>query len=179
MKWVIGLAVVGLVYAYQSGGTEKLEFINPLIPKYGPVVPMPKAVEQPNPKSKVVFDFTAYPDPKSIHKGFERVAVLLNLSMAQKVEIKQMEIVVVLHGDATKSCLASEAYEQRFGCANPNVELLGELHKHGVKVMVCGQALARQGLPMAEVANNVEIATSALTAIINKQMAGYAYIPMH
>ena len=86
---------------------------------------------------------------------------------------------VVLHGGATKAALSDAAYKNRFGKLNPNTALLRELKSVGVEFLVCGQALTHQGFRVDEVGSEVRVALSAATAIINRQMQGYAYLPLH
>ncbi len=84
---------------------------------------------------------------------------------------------VVLHGDATATALDDAAYKAATGQPHPASDLLAKLAKAGVEVQVCGQSLARKGLSAREVRKDVRIAASAVTAVINRQARGYAYIP--
>lgn len=179
---ILGLAVS--VLAQQPN--EKLVF--PIIPKVGgvvplpngTVVPLPNAAEPPLKGAKVVFDITADAKPADLNKGLERVARLLNLYGSVGFKASDVKIALVLHGEATKSALVDDAYKQRFGTPrNPNLALIAELRKAGVEVFVCGQALAYKGFKKSEVAKGVKVAFAALTVIINKQAAGYSYVPVH
>jgi intracellular sulfur oxidation DsrE/DsrF family protein len=152
----------------------------PLIKGFGGVVSVPQAVEQPRPGMKVVFDATADGPPAEVNKGLDRVARLLNLSGAAGLKATDLDVVVVLHGEATKAVLSDAAYRARFsGEANPNLPLLQQLSQAGVKVQVCGQALHYKGFAASEVAEGVETAAAALTVIIHKQADGYSYVPVH
>ena len=55
---------------------------------------------------------------------------------------------------------------------NPNLPLVEALHAAGVQVLVCGQSLNRNGFPETVIAPHVRIATSAMTAVINRQANG-------
>lgn len=156
---------------------SKLAF--PIIPKHGGVLPRPKAVEQPRAGAKVVFDTTADAKPADVNKGLDRVARLLNLYGVAGLKADDVKITIVLHGEATKSVLSDTAYKARFQVdQNPNLQLIRELQKVGVEVLVCGQALNYKGLPDDEVADGIPIAAAALTVVINKQTGGYSYIPV-
>ena len=88
-------------------------------------------------------------------------------------------MVVVLHGEATKSVLSDEFYQPRFGVErNPNLPLIRELQKVGVELFVCGQALNYKGFPESAVAKDFPIADAALTVTVNRQMDGYGYLPI-
>ena len=155
----------------------KLEF--PIIPKQGGVLPRTKAVEQSRAGAKVIFDATADGKPVDVNKGLDRVARLLNLYGVAGLKAQDIQITIVLHGEATKSVLSDTAYKTRFQVEqNPNLPLIRELQKAGVEVLVCGQALNYKGFPDVEVAHGVSIAAAALTVVINKQMDGYSYIPV-
>ena len=90
-----------------------------------------------------------------------------------------MKIVVVIHGDATKSVLNDDFYKARFQVeGNPNRALIRELKNAGVNVFVCGQALNYKGFPASAVLEDVGIADAALSVIINAQTDGFAYVPV-
>ncbi len=156
----------------------RLEF--PTIPKFGGVVSRTTAAEPPQAGAKTVIDVISDSKPQEVNKGLERVARLLNLYGTVGLQPADVKITVILHGDATKVALQNADYARRYGTAtNPNEPLLTALRSAGVELLVCGQALNYKGIADREVAEGVSIAASALTAIINKQTAGYAYVPIH
>jgi intracellular sulfur oxidation DsrE/DsrF family protein/precorrin-6B methylase 2 len=164
--------------AAQTDGSTPL--VHPIIARYGGVVASPNAVEQPRSGGKVVLDVTADSRPDELNKGLDRVARLLNLYGAAGLQATDIKITVVFHGEATKTILNDAAYRQRFQVErNPNLPLMDELQKAGVEVLVCRQALNYKGIAESEVAAQVQVAAAALTVNINKQQAGYAYIPIH
>ena len=110
--------------------------------------------------------------------GLERVATLLNLAGAFGPSVNT-KVVVVLHGDATAVALDDAAYKAATGQPHPASDLLAKLTKAGVEVQVCGQSLARKGLDARGVRKDVQVAASAVSAVINWQARGYAYIPAH
>ena len=61
---------------------------------------------------------------------------------------------------------------------NPNLQLIDSLKKHGVKILVCGNALADMHFNPAEINPEIGIATSALTTLIMLQNKGYALMRM-
>lgn len=154
----------------------KLEF--PIIPKHGGVLPRPKSVEQPRAVAKVVFDATADAKPADVNKGLDRVARLLNLYGVAGLKTQDVNITIVLHGEATKSVLNDAAYKTLFRVdENPNLPLIRELQKAGVEVYLCGQALNYKGFADGNVANGIPIGADALTVVVNKHSDGYSYIP--
>ena len=55
--------------------------------------------------------------------------------------------------------------------------LLEELSRAGVRVVLCGQTAASRGLPRDGLARPVEVALSAMTALVLLQDEGYRLIP--
>ena len=95
------------------------------------------------------------------------------------MEPAKVDIAVVLHGDTTLAVLKDDAYSSQFKTeGNPNLKCLSELQKVGVKVYVCGQSLIGKGAKPSDVSEQAEVAVSALTALVNLQSDGYAYIPL-
>jgi ubiquinone/menaquinone biosynthesis C-methylase UbiE/intracellular sulfur oxidation DsrE/DsrF family protein len=159
----------------ETPGLASLEF--PVIAGYGGVVPIKNAAEPPRAGASVVFDVTAGGEPAAVNKGLERAARLLNLYGAAGRTASDVQLTVVLHGEATKAVLADEFYAARFQAAtNPNLPLIDLLHAAGVQILVCGQALNRHGFPDSTIAPHVKIAASAMTAVINRQSNGYSVV---
>jgi len=146
---------------------------------YGKVYPYPEAAIQPSPKRdyKVLFDITKAADSADkVNSGLDHVARLLNLFALARVSTDRLKIVVVVHGSATPLALKDDAYQKLYQIRNPNSELIGLLQSVNVKFYICGQALAEKNLTPASVNPKVTLAISALTALINYQLDGYALI---
>jgi ubiquinone/menaquinone biosynthesis C-methylase UbiE/intracellular sulfur oxidation DsrE/DsrF family protein len=152
--------------------------VTPVVPGYGAVVPYPDAPEQPLKGTKIVFDVTgvgkdaAQPLPALI-----RVATLLNLAGASGLKPTDLEIVVVLHGEATSAALDDSAYKELTGRDHPHTDVMKKLKGAGVKFLVCGQSMARKGYDPKRVRSEVTVASAAVTAVANLQARGFAYIP--
>lgn len=160
-----------------AGKQSTLQF--PIVEKSGGVVPMPSAAEQPLKGARVVFDVTVGGKDAEVNAGLERVARLFNLYGAAGHKASDVKVAVVLHGEATRAALSDAAYRARYGRANPNLPLLRVLKKAGAEVFVCGQALSYKGFKQAEVDAAVPPALSALNVVVNRQSAGYCYVPAH
>jgi intracellular sulfur oxidation DsrE/DsrF family protein len=171
----LALATVG---AHGQPPPGKTGLVYPLVPGHGGVVLLPRAAEQPRKGAKAVFDITADAEPGEVNKGLEQVARLLNLYGAAGLKAGDVKIAAVCHGAADKAVLSDAAYLARFKlAANPNLPLIRDLKKAGVEVFVCGQSLHDLGFKTEEVAEEVPVADSAMLVLVNKQAAGYAYIP--
>ncbi|MFO0806193.1 MAG: methyltransferase domain-containing protein [Gemmataceae bacterium] len=152
--------------------------VAPVIPGYGAVVPLPDATEAPAKGSKVVFDVTGVAkEPGQPLLGLSRAATFLNLAGSAGLKASDLEIVIVLHGDAASAALDDGAYKELTGADHPHADAMKKLKNAGVKLLVCGQSLARKGYDPKRVRGEVSIAASAVTAVVNLQARGFAYVP--
>jgi intracellular sulfur oxidation DsrE/DsrF family protein len=158
----------------------KPQFQFPTIAHYGGVVALPQAAEPPRAGAQVVFDIVGEGKPDEVHPGLERVARYLNLHGLAGHGARDRKVALVLHGQATPAALRDEAYARKTKVAkNPNGQLLRQLKAAGVELFVCGQSLARSGFPAGQAAPELTVAVSAMTVAVNKQLDGYAYLPVH
>lgn len=147
-----------------------------LISGVGAVDELTGAPEGPRPGGRIVFDVAAPSKPGEINPGLERAARLLNLYGAKGLTADDVRITVVLHGDAALAALVEKAPEATDANQNVNLPLIAELNGLGVEIFVCGQTLARKQIPHAEIGEGVVIATSAMTALMNRQNDGFAVL---
>ncbi len=155
------------------------KFTNPLIEKYGSVVNLPRAKQQPRDGSRIVVDVTQGGEPDALNPAIEKVARFTNIYRGAGAKPADVRIAVVLHGDATLNVLNPDAYAERFQTnENPNLDCLRELQRAGVEIYVCGQSLVRKDAQPADVAVVADVAVSGLTALVNLQSDGYAYMPL-
>lgn len=152
----------------------------PVIQHHGGVVPLPKAALQPDSLNtyKVVFNLTANADSDKVNSGLQHVARAVNVFALSGVKPDHRKFVVVIHGPATDIVTKNDAYRRRTGKDNPNVDLIHALRSAGVKLYVCGQALAEHHIAHAEVNPEVTLSLSALSDIIILEHKGYALYPL-
>ena len=151
---------------------------HPRIRSEGKIVVLPDAAVPPRAESKAVFDIKSARDAGDVVDGVARLARWINLNAAAGIAPHQMHVVAVFHGDATRAVLTNEAYAREHGTpANPNLKVLRELREHGVELYVCGQALAHHRYARAEVTPEIQVATAALTVLVQSQQDGHAYLP--
>lgn len=176
MRTMALVPLVGL-FLLSTAHAEEPAFSFPLIQGYGGVALMRNAAEPPRKNAKVVFDVTAESKPDQVNRGLESAARYLNLHAQAGHAPGDVRLALVLHGGATRCALNDAAYGRVTSAArNPNLPLIRELKKHGVEVYVCGQSLARNKFPNADVAPDLAIAVSAMTVNVNKQLDGHAYL---
>lgn len=128
-------------------------------------------------KYKVIFD--VYSDEKKasqMNALINTVARFMNMHAQQGVLLENMEIVLVLHGAATKNALNEKKFKKLFKTKHPNSELLGALAEKDVKIYVCGQSMKSKDYKASDISENVDISLSALTALVKYQSEGYQII---
>jgi intracellular sulfur oxidation DsrE/DsrF family protein len=143
--------------------------------------PLPHAAFQPSPAAtyKVVFGMSrGSTAPDQVNPALERVARTVNLYASAGVPLDHLKFVAVAYGPATALVLDDAHYRAKFGVDNPNLPVIAQLHKAGITVAVCGQAVAEHHFQNAWVAKDVEVALSALTTITELEQQGYALMPL-
>lgn len=151
----------------------------PVIEGYGPVYDV-ASPEFPTPTDfdyRLVFDVkTAPEDTTAINPAIETLARFLNMHARAGVPVERMQLAMVLHGGAGKDALDHEAFRERYGHDNPNLEMIERLAEAGVQIILCGQTAMHRGLPPGRLAGPVQVALSAMTALAILQAQGYALI---
>ena len=154
---------------------------SPPITAAGDFHPLPHAAYQPDPHAtyKVVFALTKdSAKPDQINPGIEHVARAVNLYASAGVPLSHLKFVAVASGPATALALDDAHYRAQFGVANPNLPVIAQLHKAGVAVVVCGQAMAEHHYDDAWAAKDVTVALSALTTVTELEQRGYGLMPL-
>ncbi|MEO8158146.1 MAG: DsrE family protein [Betaproteobacteria bacterium] len=156
------------------------EWSNPVIKGYGKIVALPGSGMQPdkNAEFKVVFNLSVGGDADKVNGALDRVARTVNIFASAGVPVSHLHMIVVVHGPATPMVLDNAHYQEKFKVDNPNIALIDELEKIGVKVVVCGQALAHNKFAHESVNPKIEITLSAITDIIILEKAGYVLVPL-
>lgn len=152
----------------------------PRIEGAGGVYALPAGVDMPavDVVHRLLIDATAAETTASGgNRHLEVAARAVNLYALAKVPADNLKIAVVVHGKATPLVLSDTAYRRQFDKPNPDAALIAQLHRAGVEIFVCGQALSHQGFAVADVRDDVRVAQSAMTKLVELQAAGYGLIP--
>lgn len=153
----------------------------PTIEGYGPNFPLQQGDVglHKDDTFRVVFDVARYPggDTASLNEELNTVARFVNMHTRSGIPLTNLDIAVVLHGEALKSALLESAYVRRFDTANPNIELLFKLHDAGVRFFACGQSLGFRKIGREELASPVKVGLSAMTLLATMQSDGYVLLP--
>lgn len=87
------------------------------------------------------------------------------------------ELAVVIHGSAGEEMLNNDEYRARKGVDNPNITLLEEMSKAGVKIIICGQTVGSRKMPRDKLLPFVLVAPSAAWAHAVLQQQGFSMNP--
>lgn len=152
----------------------------PRIAGHGGVFPLPDAPHQPRSGTQLCVDMTAGGEAAKLSPAIEKLARYVNIYAGAGREPATLEMVVILHGEATLKALNPESYSSRFETeGNPNLAMIATLREQGAKFYVCGQSLMTLGASPDEVAEGIDVAVSALTCNVNLQQDGYQVVNMH
>jgi intracellular sulfur oxidation DsrE/DsrF family protein len=171
------LAVVGLVFAAATlVAQETTPSTGPVIDTAGPVFDVvdPDFATPLDQDYKLAFEM-ARPSasPSEPNVVLVSAARFLNMHARAGVPEANLGAAVVVHGGAGWELLNNPAYRARHGVDNPNTALIRELTRAGVRVILCGQTAAARGIPRGELASEVQVALSAMTAFLVLQEDGF------
>lgn len=177
MKLLIFTSTIFLFFNITTYGQEKTA--GPIIPNFGKVF----EIENPDFKTdtsltfKAVFDIMNTPEEDtSLNKSIETAARFLNMHGKAGVAPENMSVALVVHNLATKDIITNKAYQKRYGKDNPNAALIKELQAAGGQIIVCGQSIHSRGFEKEELLPGVQVALSAMTALIQLQKNDYNLI---
>lgn len=128
---------------------------------------------------KVVYDVNQDKIQAGIGQALYYVRGLLEAYKKQGVSMKQLHIVVVVHGSAAYWLLNNEKYQDYVGNpfdVNANDKVVRELTEHGVSVEICNVTMKAHRWKPEDIMPDVKIVHDAYTRIIDLQMQGYAYV---
>ena len=126
---------------------------------------------------KVIFDVAQSSEDKSIiNKYIVTAARFLNMHADEGMDTSQLKVAMTIHGGAWQDVLSNEAYREKFGVDNPNVELINQLTEAGADIIICGQTAEYRGITKQNANPNVKFALSAMTALLQYKENGYTFI---
>ncbi|MDF7661675.1 DsrE family protein [Erwiniaceae bacterium L1_54_6] len=149
-------------------GYGKIHFVN--TPAFNPG-------STPGLSNKIVFQINrSEGDIRQPNLGLERVARVTNLYYAAGVPLNQLNFVVSINSDAVPAALNNDQFRKAYGVDNPNLKLISELEKAGVKVSICDQSVAFHQLEREWIDPMVTHTLSSGTTVATLQNEGYAFL---
>lgn len=153
----------------------------PVIPQAYGFVPVPGAAIKPDKHRiyRAIFSATAGADkPGDLLPAVLMAGTELNTLVVSGVPLSDADYVIDFHGPGALTGLLDNAhYRQKFGTENPNLPVLAELKKSGVKLYVCSQQMLAMRISFNSISPDVTVASDGLFVLINFQNQGYAYLP--
>lgn len=126
---------------------------------------------------KALFDMTKGPADKARPLAMlNRIALQYNGLALARVPVANMQFAAIFHGPSVDALLTDAAYRAKHGVANPNLALIAELTKAGLKIYICGQYMAGIDLPRASVIPQAQVAEGATLVMIRMVNDGAALI---
>ncbi len=155
------------------------ERLTPSVPGYGGVfnIQDPDFAADPAVSYQVVVDVQLGPDsPCQMNPALHNVARLMNLHALAGIDVRELDVVLAIHGDATYVVMDDQSHYEHYGCYNPNTSLLEVLHDAGVKSLVCGQSLIARKVDRERLQPGVGVAVSMLTTVTTFDQLGYTLL---
>ncbi len=141
------------------------------------VLPVPDIEEKqdPNMQYKLLFFMPSVDKNKmkKLNDGLSEVARTLNLHVAAGIPIANIHAVVIVFRQGLNILLKDEKYLEKYKSSNPNIALIEELQKAGVKFITCGQSMMRIGIKKEDMIANVKVSLAARTAMSYYETLGY------
>ncbi len=151
----------------------------PILENYGAVwsVPNPEFATAIDEEYKVVFDIMDSPASAAQRNlKIETAARFLNMHVQAGVPIENLKVALVVHNKASKDLLANKHYQKQYSVANPNADMIKELLKSNVSIILCGQSSYSRNIPIEDTIEGTQLALSAMTALVLLQNEGYRLI---
>lgn len=152
------------------------EIVYPAIQGYGGVNEVPFETMKPDPSQKYKFVVelsNSISDKKEVAGYLDYAAKMYNVHIYAGIPKENIDMVFVVFAGSTPIALSNEEYKKRFEVDNPNSELLEELERVGIRVIVCGQSMMKQNLVPEMIHPTVEMAVSRFTATTDLMNKGY------
>jgi intracellular sulfur oxidation DsrE/DsrF family protein len=128
---------------------------------------------------KVVYDIHSADVAAGISKGLFYARGLIEAYRKQGVEPKQLDIHLVMHGEAAQFLLIDSTYRDVVDdpfAVNLNAKIVQDLLNLGVSVEICHSVMKSKGWTADDVLPGVTIVHDGYTRLVKLQNDGYAYI---
>lgn len=131
--------------------------------------------QDPHLQYKLMFLIAGFDGHKTskIDDALSEIARALNLHVAAGIPVENLHAVVIVFKQGLNTLLKDEKYAEKYKSSNPNIALIEELQKAGVKFIACGQSMARIGINKEDMVANAKVSLSARTAMSYYETTGY------
>jgi intracellular sulfur oxidation DsrE/DsrF family protein len=132
-----------------------------------------------NARYKAVYDIHSADTAAGISKGLFYARGLIEAFGKQGVKPAQLDIHLVMHGEAAQFMLLDGPYQKAVDdpfAVNYNAKITQDLLDRGVHVEICHSVMKAKGWKPEDVLPDVTIVHDGYTRLIQLQNDGYAYI---
>jgi intracellular sulfur oxidation DsrE/DsrF family protein len=147
------------------------------VPGAGVMVDIPDAHEKPDPTLdyKIVFDLQSMgATAGDVSPGLKMIGTLINTYEKFGVAPDHLHLQAVFHGETILLVADDATYKARTGFVhNPNAELLQQLSKAGLTMVVCGQSAIQQHYDFRSILPLAQMNLSASVTFMNLAARGY------
>lgn len=153
--------------------------VNPIVKNFGGIYEIQNVDVKPDPtlKYNIVIDAKSGSNkPTDLNQALNNVARMVNLHAVAGVPTETLNVVVVIHNEATYSIMENESYKKKYNVENPNIGLIKELSGVGIQFVVCGQSLIGRQVDRSKIVSDVKVAVSMLTTVTALQAKGYSLL---
>lgn len=141
--------------------------------------PRPLVKVDANARYKVVYDIHSADTAAGISKGLFYARGLIEAFGKQGVKSEQLDIHLVMHGEAAQFMLLDGPYQKAVDdpfAVNYNAKITQDLLNLGVHVEICHSVMKAKGWKPEDILPDVTIVHDGYTRLIKLQNDGYAYI---
>ena len=141
--------------------------------------PRPMVKVEPGGRYKVVYDIHDGELAAGVSRGLYYARGLIEAFGKQGVKPAQLDMHLVLHGEAAQYLLIDETYQKAVKdpfAVNLNAKITQDLLDRGVSVEICHSVMKSKGWKSEDVLPGVTIVHDGYTRLIKLQNDGYAYI---
>jgi intracellular sulfur oxidation DsrE/DsrF family protein len=139
----------------------------------------PMLMVDPGGRYKAVYDIHADTVAAGVSRGLYYARGLVDAFGKQGVKPVQLDIHLVLHGDAAQFLLSDDAWQRMQGdpfAVNLNARIVRDLLDLGMHVEICHSTMKSMGWTSDDVLPGVTIVHDGYTWLIKLQNDGYPYI---
>ena len=175
---IAGALLTQLTLLSATGGAQQVS--GPVIMKGGTHAPVPNVTfAVPTDQTyKVSWDINVgSAKPGEANANFEVPPRFVNQAAVLGIPRANVQVAVVVHGTAGEELLVNEEYRARKGVDNPNIALLEEMSKAGIRIILCGQTAANKKMPRDKILPFVLVAPSAAFAHAVLHQQGFTVNP--
>jgi intracellular sulfur oxidation DsrE/DsrF family protein len=129
---------------------------------------------------KVVFALSSGDLAGDVGKGLTKLDKIWQDYLDAGVSPAEIDLHVVIHGDAADQVLTDDAWDHRRNATtgNPNTTLVNSLIKRGVHLELCNGRRLKNGWEKSEIHPDVPLVGNAYLRLADLQLQGYATIKL-